>query len=96
MGDIKTTYEIDAVAPRADYLCVQLLIPGSTGPSSTRDVVYGYLLKGSEAHKDWEKLLPKRDKYFAVGIVIRGQAYNFKNQGYPYPYGIVITEVSQK
>ncbi|TFG63681.1 MAG: right-handed parallel beta-helix repeat-containing protein [Spirochaetales bacterium] len=95
MGDNKTTYEIESVAPRSDYQCVQLLIPGSSGPS-TRDIIYGYLLKGSPAHKDWEKLYAKKEKTYKDGITIKGQVYNFKNQSYPYPYGIVVTEVSGK
>lgn len=95
MGDSKTIYEIESVAPRSDYVCYQLLIPGSSGPS-TRDYVFGYFLKGSPAHKDWEKLYAKKDKTYKDGITIKGQAYNFKNQTYPYPYGIIVTEVSNK
>lgn len=92
MGATKLVYEIDA-APRNDYVCVQLLNPGTTG--ATMDFVYGYLLKGSDAHKDWEKLLKKKDQYNKKGVLVKGLAYQFKNRNYPYPVGIVILEVAK-
>jgi hypothetical protein len=93
LGDKKLVYEIDA-APREEYICVQLLPPGTTGP--TMDAVMGYLQKGSEAQKDWDKLFAKKDKYNKNGITVRGKAYGFKNQNYNYPVGIVILEVDKK
>ncbi len=93
LGDKKLVYEIEA-APREEYICVQLLPPGTTGP--TMDAVMGYLQKGSEAQKDWDKLFAKKDKYNKNGITVRGKAYGFKNQNYNYPVGIVILEVDKK
>lgn len=94
LGDTKTTYELDN-ASRNDYICVMLLKPGES--VATREFVYGYLLKGSEAQKDWDKLSKKRDNYNSGGgVTIKGMAYDFKNKNYPYPVGIIIYEVSRK
>ncbi|MCP5107916.1 MAG: hypothetical protein GY950_31295, partial [bacterium] len=64
MGNPKYTFLLKS-APRSDYDCVMLLMPGEK--IYTRKFVYGYLLKGSEAHKKWKKYLKKRDKYNAAG-----------------------------
>ena len=96
MGAEKRTYELGDRAPRSDYTCVELLIPSSKG-SMTRKLVYGYLLNGSDAHAEWEKLARKKDRYNQKGgIFIKGQIYSFANQNYPYPVGIIIQEVSRK
>ena len=96
MGAKKTVYEISDIAPRSDYTCVELLISSSKG-GSTMDKIYGYLLNGSEAHADWEKLYRKKDNYNSKGgVFIKGQVYSFKNQNYSYPVGIIIQDVSRK
>lgn len=94
VGDAKTVYEV-AEAPRADYACVQLLVPGATG-TSTMDFVYGYFLKGSPAHKVWEDWVKKKDKTWKDGVAMKGRAFDFKNQSYSYPVGIIVDEVSKK
>jgi hypothetical protein len=93
MGDMKSTFEL-SLAPKTDYLCVELAKPGVSLP--TRELIYGYILKGSQAQTDWDKLAKKRDNYnSAGGITVKGRAYDFENKGYPYPVGIVITEVKK-
>jgi hypothetical protein len=94
VGDPKMVFEL-AEAPREDYACYQLLIPGASG-TSTMDFVYGYFLKGSPAHKAFEDWLKKKDKSWKDGISMKGRAFNFKNQGYTYPVGIIVDEVSKK
>jgi hypothetical protein len=93
MGDVQTVYELEN-AQRTDYLCVQLVKPGVSLPS--REFVYGYILKGSQAQLDWDKLFKKRDDYNkAGGVTIKGKAYDFKNAAYPYPVGIILVEVKK-
>ncbi|HEY3450238.1 MAG TPA: right-handed parallel beta-helix repeat-containing protein [Myxococcales bacterium] len=87
-----STYVVKA-APREQYDCVKLLPPGAKEP--TRDNAYGYLLKGSEAAKTWEKLFKKKDNYEG-GIVLKGTAYYAGAETYSYPVGIVIDEVSKE
>lgn len=94
VGDVKTTYEL-AEAPRADYACYQLLLPGATG-TSTMDFVYGYFLKGSPAHKTFEDWIKKKDKTWKEGVSMKGRAFDFKNQSYGYPVGIIVDEVGKK
>ena len=94
VGDSKTVYEI-AEAPRTDFACYQLLIPGATG-TSTMDFVYGYFLKGSPAHKVFEDWLKKKDKSWKEGLSMKGRAFDFKNQSYSYPVGVIVDEVSKK
>ncbi len=96
MGASKTTYELGDKAPRSDYDCFELVIPGKM-PGTTRDIVYGYLLKGSKAHKKWTKYYKKKNKYNKKGgIRIQGQVYDFKNKNYSYPVGVVINVVKKK
>ncbi len=94
VGDSKSAFEL-AEAPRTDYTCVQLLMPGSSGTATT-DFVYGYILKGSPASKVWDDWSKKKDKTWKTGIAIKGRAYDFKNQNYNYPVGIIIDDVSKK
>ena len=94
VGDPKLVYEI-AEAPRTDYACYQLLIPGVSG-TSTMDFVFGYFLKGSPAHKTFEDWIKKKDKTWKAGVAMKGRAYDFKNQSYGYPVGIIVDEVSKK
>jgi hypothetical protein len=94
LGNAKYTFLVKS-APRTDYHCVMLLMPGEK--VFTRKFVYGYLLKGSEAHKRWQKYLKKRDKYNAEGgIVIKGTAFYAGSDAYSYPVGIVIDSVSRR
>ncbi|MBN1409867.1 MAG: right-handed parallel beta-helix repeat-containing protein [Spirochaetales bacterium] len=93
MGDKKTVYELPN-AGKNDYLCFMLLKPGED--TYTRENIYGYILKGSEAEDAWNKLFKKRDNYNKKGgVVIKGLAYDFPNRNYPYPVGVVITEVEK-
>ncbi len=94
VGDTKSVFEV-AEAPRSDYVCVQLLVPGATG-TSTMDFVYGYLLKGSPAHKTWDDWYKRKDKTWKTGVAMKGRAFDFKNQNYGYPVGIIVDEVSKK
>ncbi|MCX7023572.1 MAG: right-handed parallel beta-helix repeat-containing protein [Spirochaetes bacterium] len=94
LGDKKTTFEI-AEATSTNYYSVMLLIPGSTS-TATRDFVYGYILKGSPADKDWIKLEAKKSGTWKDGVVIKGKVYDFKNQTYPYPVGVIIDSISSK
>ncbi len=94
LGDKKTTFEL-AEAPVSDYYCVMLMLPGATS-TSTRDFVYGYILKGSPADKDWIKLEKKKADTWKDGVVIKGKVYDFKNQAYPYPVGVIVDSISNK
>ena len=94
VGDAKIVFEL-AEAPRTNYVCVQLLVPGATG-TSTMDFVHGYLLKGSPAHKIWEDWAKKKDKTWKEGLSMKGRAYDFQKQSFAYPVGIIIDEVSKK
>ena len=94
LGDSKYTFLVKS-APRSDYDCVMLLMPGEK--VFTRKFVYGYLLKGSEAHQQWRKYMKKRDKYNAEGgIVITGSAWYAGSDAYSYPVGVIIDSVSRR
>jgi len=82
-------------APESDYTCFQLVKMGKT-PGATRDTVYGYFLKGSTAHKKWQKYYKKRDRYNKKGLKFRGTAWYVGNDSYNYPVGIIIDEVTRK
>ena len=60
------------------------------------DFVHGYFLKGSPAHKTFEDWIKKKDKSWKAGVAMKGRAYDFKNQSYGYPVGIIVDEVSKK
>ncbi len=93
MGDAQNVFELEN-APRTDYLCVQLVKPGESMPS--REYVYGYILKGSQAQAEWDKLFKKKDDYNkAGGVTIKGKAFDFKKTTYSYPVGIIIDEVKK-
>ncbi len=92
MGDKKMTWALKQ-APRSDYHCYQLIPVGSSLP--TRNYVYGYILKGSEAEKKWKKYFKKRDKYNKKGLTIKGTASYLGNDSYSFPVGVVIDEVSK-
>ncbi len=94
MGGKKMTYLFKS-APRENYECVMLLKPGQKEP--TRNFVYGYILKGSDAHKKWQRYYKKRAQYNeAGGIVIKGSAFYAGNDSYTYPAGVVIDAVSRR
>jgi hypothetical protein len=80
-------------APRENYDCVKLLPPGVSEP--TRENAFGYMLRGSEAAKEWEKLFKKKDKY-KDGVVVKGTAWYAGSDTYNYPVGIVIDQVSKE
>ena len=94
MGQEKMTFLLKK-APQSDYVCFQLVKMGKT-PGSTRDTVYGYFLKGSPAHKKWQKYYKKRDRYNKKGLKFRGTAWYVGNDSYKYPVGIIIDEVTRK
>ena len=94
LGSNKIIYEL-ADAPRSTYRCVMLLPPGVNEP--TRDYTLGYILKGTEAEKKWDKYYKKKTKNNAAGgIWIRGNATYFNKASYPYPVGVIIDKVSKK
>ncbi|MCP4158047.1 MAG: hypothetical protein GY757_60630 [bacterium] len=94
MGGKKFTWLLKT-APRDDYECVMLIRPNQKEP--TRKFAYGYLLKGSEAHKKWQKYYKKKDKYnSAGGLTFKGKAFYAGTDSYSYPAGIVIDEVKRK
>jgi hypothetical protein len=93
LGDKQMIYELPN-ADRNDYICVMLLKPGES--TYTRENIYAYILKGSQAAEDWDKLSKKRDSYNAAGgVFVKGLAYDFENKGYPYPVGVIILEVKK-
>ncbi len=93
LGDPKTVYEL-AEASKSDYLCYQAVKPGSTS-ATTMEAIHIYILKGSPAQKAWDDLFKKRSNYFAEGVLFKGRAYDFKNQSYGYPVGIIIDEIKK-
>lgn len=82
----------ETIAARSDYRCVMLLKPGEED-EYTRDFMLGYILKGSEAEKAWNKYYKKLKKYNAEGIVIKGVAH-YLDDSYMYPVAIVVNEIS--
>jgi hypothetical protein len=81
-------------APREDYVCYKLEKLGESS-GATRNYVFGYLLKGSPAHKDFEKLYKKKSELNQAGVTIKGSAWYLGTETYPYPVGIIIDEVSK-
>jgi hypothetical protein len=93
MGNRKSDFVLEE-APNSDYVCFQLLKSGVMPP--TRNYVFGYILKGSEAHKKWTKYYKKKNKYNKKGgVKIKGRAFALKNQAYPYPVGLIIDSVKR-
>ena len=92
LGMTATSWLLKA-APREDYACVRLLAPGET--DATRRYVFGYLLKGSAADKDWAKFLKKRDALNKEGVIVKGTAFYVGSDTYEYPVGIIIDEVEK-
>ena len=92
LGMTATSWLLKA-APREDYACVRLLAPGET--AATRRYVFGYLLKGSAADKDWAKFLKKRDALNKEGVIVKGTAFYVGSDTYEYPGGIIIDEVEK-
>lgn len=81
-----------ANAARADYECVALNLPGEG--EMTMKYVFGYLLKGSPAHKEWQKAAAKKAKYAKEGLIIKGVLSYVGKDSYAYPAGIIIDEVA--
>lgn len=81
-----------AGAPRENYDCVALNLPGEG--EMTMKYVFGYLLKGSPAHKEWQKAAAKKAKYAKEGLIIKGTVSYVGKDTYGYPAGIVIDEVA--
>jgi len=94
VGDTKTVFELTE-ALRTDYVCHQLLVPGSTG-TSTMDFVYGYFLKGSPEHKIFDDWIKKKDMTWKDGVAMKGRAFDFAKQSYTHPIGIIADELSKK
>lgn len=91
IGPGKTDWPF-AAAPRDNYDCVALNLPGEG--EMTMKYVFGYLLKGSPAHKEWQKLSAKKAKFAKEGLIIKGSLSYFGKDSYAYPAGIIIDEVS--
>jgi hypothetical protein len=83
----------DHIAEKSDYRCVMLLRPGEDD-EYTRNFMLGYILKGSEAEKSWDKYYKKKSRYNGKGIVIKGLAY-YLDDSYTYPVAVVVKEVSR-
>jgi hypothetical protein len=81
----------DHIAGRTDYRCVMLLQPGEED-EYTRNFMLGYILKGSEAEKAWDKYYKKLKKYNVEGIIIKGLAY-YLDDSYVYPAAVVVKEI---
>jgi hypothetical protein len=91
IGPGKTDWPF-AAAPRENYDCVALNLPGEG--EMTMKYVFGYLLKGSPAHKEWQKLAAKKAKFAKEGLVIKGVLSYLGKDSYAYPAGIIIDEVT--
>ncbi len=77
-----------------DYICVEFTKPGASYP--TRDLIFGYILKGSKVNQDYDKLAKKKAKLNkAGGVSIRGKASYFGNESYPYPVAIVVESIGE-
>ena len=81
-------------AERANYDCVKLNMPGES--QSTIKCVYGYMLKGSAAAKNWAKYLKKKDKYAKAGLIIKGTIWYAGADTYAYPVCVIVEEVLEK
>ncbi|MCD4825125.1 MAG: DUF1565 domain-containing protein [Phycisphaerae bacterium] len=97
IGPPKMTFALKSQGITSDkYICFQLVKPGEN-PSATRSYVYGYFLKGSEAHKKWQKYAKRAKRYNKKGgLVIKGTASYLGSPSYSYPIGVVVDEVSRK
>lgn len=82
------------IAVKNDYRCVMLLRPGEAD-EYTRNFMLGYILKGSEAEKAWDKYYKKKDRYNKDGILMKGLAY-YLDDSYTYPLAIVVKEIFTK
>jgi hypothetical protein len=91
MGPGKTDWLL-AAAARDNYDCVALNLPGEAEMSMK--YAFGYLLKGSPAHKEWQKLAAKKAKFAKEGLIIKGTASYVGKDSYAYPVGIIIDEVA--
>jgi hypothetical protein len=79
-------------APNSDYICVEIIKYGDSYP--TRNCVYGYILKGTETDKEWEKLSKKKDKINKEGgVSIKGKATYIGNESYSYTTAVIIDEI---
>ncbi len=95
IGPKKYNYALKKLAPRKDYTCVMLLLPGEK--KYTRKYVYGYLLKGSKPFKRWKKYMKKSKKYNKRGgIKIKGTAWYLGKDNSTYPVGVIIDEIRKK
>lgn len=84
----------ETIAEKASYRCVMLLRPGEED-EYTRNFILGYILKGSEAEKAWDKYYKKKKNYNEDGIVIKGLAY-YLDDSYTYPVALVVKEITRK
>ena len=77
-----------------DYVCVELIKTGASYP--TRDLVFGYILKGSKVNQIYDKLSKKKNKVNKKGgITVMGKATYIGNDTYPYPVAIVIDSIEE-
>ncbi len=91
IGEKKSTFLLKD-APNSDYICVELTKPGESYP--TRNYVYGYILKGTDVDKEWEKLSKKKGNINKEGgISVKGKASYIGNESYSYTTAIIIDEI---
>lgn len=93
LGQPATTWLIKT-APREDYTCVKLLQPGE--PDATRNCMFGHILKGSTAAKEWDKLFAKREKYNTKGVVFKGTVWYLGSDNYAFPVAFIVDEIKQE
>jgi hypothetical protein len=93
MGGSKYTWLLSDFS-KEQYLCWQILKPGEK--ETTRDYIFGYILKGSPADKAWQKYARNKKDYQLGGtLTFKGTAYYFNDKTYPYPVAVVIEEIEE-
>jgi hypothetical protein len=91
IGSSSTEYLLK-YAPRDQHACYKLIAPGES--TMTTKAVFGYFLKGSDAHKAFEKHLKKQaDVNKEGGLTIKGTAWYVGKDTYAYPVGVIVDEV---
>ncbi|MBN2738885.1 MAG: right-handed parallel beta-helix repeat-containing protein [Spirochaetales bacterium] len=84
------------IASKNDYRNVMLIAPWEKD-EYTRDFIYGYILKGSLAEKNWDKYYDKKSRYNeGEGLRIKGKAFYLNSPSYTYPIAVIIQDVSSR
>jgi hypothetical protein len=80
---------------RDNYDCYKIAASG-VAPDTSRDVVFLYVLRGSEAAKGFEKSYKKKDKVNAGGgAILKGHASYIGKDTYNFPVGIVLDAMGE-